>query len=203
MRIGTGGEANWQQHIGGAKHKDAVLEAKTAGKQKTLNGFFTTAPAPRPVPATSRDDQSHICPPVHPSSLSSDPADPLSTFTTLSRFSMPPSIARLQSAVESLPATVPEAIATDVLARFAGSLASELGPDEDAWEHVDKKLNNVVGYGNSRDQILGILRRGPLGLDGLCTWLASSILDFGVDEMLLEPKIERILDAVTEMYVTS
>lgn len=38
-------------------------------------------------------------------------------------------------------------------------------------------------------------------MDGLCNWLDACISDLGIDPMLLEGKLQRLLDAIGLLYV--
>lgn len=108
----------------------------------------------------------------------------------------PSLIERLRNATARLSVAIPLATEHDELARFSGVLSVDAAADyEDSWEMVDKALNPVIGYDRSVPSLVGIIRRGRLGMDGLCNWLEGCIVELGVDSVLLEGKLERLLAA--------
>jgi len=56
---------------------------------------------------------------------------------------------RLRESIQRLPATVPEALESDIFAVFSGEPAafmdSNVEPNE-LWEHLDSTFNNVIGW---------------------------------------------------------
>jgi hypothetical protein len=84
----------------------------------------------------------------------------------------------------------------DVLARFSGNPVLELETGQDAWEMADGALNGTIGYDKTVGDIAKIIRRGPRGMDGLCTWLRILVCELRVDEILLEGKIKRLIGAM-------
>ncbi len=106
-------------------------------------------------------------------------------------------MAELSQVVRSLPSSIPLAVATDDLAAYSGHPRDAADDDEDdPWEGVDRALNRTIGYGQTNAQISAIIRRGPLGMDGLVSWLEKCISDLGINEGLLEGKIGRLVDAM-------
>ena len=103
---------------------------------------------------------------------------------------------RFRTVIDSLPHTVPVAVSADSFACFSGDPTIELGSDEDAWEVVDKALNRVIGYGISTESVSRLIRRGDLGIDGLYRWLRICVTDLKIEEVLLESKIGRLIDAM-------
>ncbi len=110
-----------------------------------------------------------------------------------------PVLSRLCYASSRLPSDVLEGTSEDILARFSGDPVKEIPSGEDAWEHIDKALNQVIGYGATNDDIRGLVRRGPLGLDSLCTWFERCMLGLSILGALLENKIQRVLTAVESL----
>jgi hypothetical protein len=71
-------------------------------------------------------------------------------------------------AVSHLASTVPNGGSNNELAAYSGLPGPEIPDDiEDPWEYVDHKLNRTFGYGKTTEDIALVLRRGPLGMDGL------------------------------------
>ena len=105
-------------------------------------------------------------------------------------------ITQLRAATSRLPNTIPLGTSTDELAHFSGDPEEELGIYDDPWEMVDQSLNAVLGYGRTTAEIAGLVQRGLNGMDGLSNWLSVCIKRLGIDPILLEGKIKRLLDAV-------
>ena len=105
-------------------------------------------------------------------------------------------ITQLQVATSRLPNMIPLATSTDELARFSGDLEEASGICDDPWEMIDQSLNAVLGYGRTTADIMGLVRRGPNGMDGLCNWLSVCITKLNIDLALLEGKVQRLLDAM-------
>ena len=84
----------------------------------------------------------------------------------------------------------------DILARFSVDPVLELEAGDDAWEMADRALNGVIGYCKTVEEIAKIIRRGLLGMDGLCRWLKLLVSELQIDEVLLEGKVKRLIDAM-------
>ena len=66
---------------------------------------------------------------------------------------------------------------------------------------VDKTLNSAIGYGMSVATVSAIIRQGRFGMDSLCNWLETCILEYGINPNLLEGKVQRLLDAMSLLCV--
>jgi hypothetical protein len=110
-------------------------------------------------------------------------------------------IDRLRVAIRMLPITVLVGTEDDVLAQFARAPFVDPSEYDDAWEMVDKTLNGAIGYGMSVAAVSAIIRRGRFGMDGLCDWLETCILEYGINPNLLEGKVQRLLDAMSLLCV--
>ena len=108
---------------------------------------------------------------------------------------------RLRAATRMLPVTVRVGTEDDVLAQFSSAPFVDPSEYDDAWEMVDKTLNGAIGYGTSVAAVSAIIRRGRFGMDGLCDWLETCILEYGIDPNLLEGKVQRLLDAMSLLCV--
>ena len=84
-----------------------------------------------------------------------------------------------------LPVTVLVGTEDDILAQFASALFVDPSEYDDAWEMVDKTLNGAIGYGMSVAAVSAIIRRGRFGMDGLCDWLETCILEYGINPNLI------------------
>jgi len=107
----------------------------------------------------------------------------------------------LREKVEKLPRTVPVANKTHILAGYSQSpekLTSDIQNDADVWETWDQKLNVLLQCNN--DDLKRLVVRGKLGLMGLVRFFEHLVRDRKVDEVLLEGKAKRLVDAI-DMYV--
>ncbi|TDL20018.1 hypothetical protein BD410DRAFT_899810 [Rickenella mellea] len=202
--IGTGGESNWNGHLKSKVHR---RNAGAISNTRELSNYFTAAqipkppkvPSPAPVLSTSRIPNN----PVendHPDIIDLVDCEEYVTehSETQTRTSLPTLSERLRSLAASLPASVPVGTRDDVLALFSGNpreLASGCTGD-DAWEAIDPVLNRVIGFGKTSPELVPIIRRGPLGIDGLCSWLEICINELGINSALLEGKTERLESAL-------
>lgn len=128
----------------------------------------------------------------------SPPPPPTSTTITLTAGTLSTTslLSELERMSVSLPLSIPEGTEMDVLARFSGNPVSELEAGQDGWEMADRVLNGAIGYGKTIEDIAKIIRRGPLGMDGLCKWLRVLVSELQVDESLLEGKVNRLIGAM-------
>lgn len=90
---------------------------------------------------------------------------------------------------------------SDPIAHFSGSPKTLIVDGSDAWECIDPLLNNFLGYGIETNVLSARIRRGPMGIDGLCQWLDICVKELGISEALLEGKVERLIKAVEAWYV--
>lgn len=109
-------------------------------------------------------------------------------------------LSQLRRATTRLPESIAFASPSDTLARFSGDPEAEAetyaAEYEDPWEMVDKSLNAVIGYGKTVAEIANLIRRGTLGMDGVCNWLEICLDRLHISPDLLEGKMQRFLDAM-------
>ncbi|KAF4615995.1 hypothetical protein D9613_011212 [Agrocybe pediades] len=108
-------------------------------------------------------------------------------------------LARLSRIISGLPETVAIGLPSDILAGFRGRPQDLLDPDDEPWEVIDKTLNRVIGFGATKEDVMGIIRRGEYGMDAMFGWLEACIRDLRVDEGLLEGKVNRLIDAMISL----
>ena len=103
-------------------------------------------------------------------------------------------LARLDQAAHELPAHIPEAEPQDDMA----CVLSVGDPDDpsEAWEYLDPVLNNLLGYSSSVEDITRRVRRGPLGVEGLCWLIHRFVVNYKITGDLLEGKLGKLLDAI-------
>jgi hypothetical protein len=100
-----------------------------------------------------------------------------------------------------------EALSTDVgvaderhpLAAFAGNPAGCVDADEDAWEKFDGPLNTLLQ--KPPEELQHLVRVGEKGLIGLCHLLKYLVTYHQVSGVLLEGKLERLINAIDKVYV--
>lgn len=85
------------------------------------------------------------------------------------------------------------------MAQFSGDL-SALEFDE-PFQAVNHVLHSVLGYNKSIDEISALIRRGELGIEALIRWFTKCMSSWGVTGDFLEPRLERVRDAMLALYV--
>lgn len=104
---------------------------------------------------------------------------------------------RLRILTSNLPESVLVAGPEDVFACFARDPRGEVEEGEDPYEAtVDRTLSNAVGYEKQVLDVAQLIRRGPLGMDGLCRWIEICLVDLGIAAGLLEVRVGRVCDAM-------
>ncbi|KAH9011001.1 hypothetical protein EDB84DRAFT_1681136 [Lactarius hengduanensis] len=103
-------------------------------------------------------------------------------------------LADITRAALELPPQVPLAEEHDDMARVV--LAG--GPEDpsEAWEHLDRVLNRLLGFDIDIEKLAQRVRRGPLGVEGLTQYVRSFVVDYGVAAGLLEGKLGRLSKAI-------
>ncbi|KAH9003649.1 hypothetical protein EDB86DRAFT_2826236 [Lactarius hatsudake] len=200
IRVGDGGSKNFLQHRG----SPGCLKAAKKSDSKPKSGASSKknqAVAPSVAP--------FITPQAAPPPRSSLPApgracDPLGEPRTTRRASARPEqgadghalalLANITRVAKELPLHIPEAEEHDDIARV---ILAE-GPEDpsEAWEHLDRGLNWLLGYGVDIEAIEHCVRRGPLGVEGLTRYIHGFVVDYGISGGLLEGKLERLLKAI-------
>jgi hypothetical protein len=107
---------------------------------------------------------------------------------------------KLHQVIDNLPHSVQLGASTDILACFSGDPRSELEEGDEAWEMVDRALNRVIGFGATIEDISRMIQRGEFGMDGMLNWLTICIRELNIDEVLLEMKMERLIEAMIYAY---
>ncbi|KAF8875597.1 hypothetical protein CPB84DRAFT_1752637 [Gymnopilus junonius] len=222
VKIGFGGEANWNAHLGSTAHKEKERAANVSSQRKGIMAWFSKA-VEKAAPAVSKSSAAKASSSASfslpsmptPSSTTSFPP-PVSTpipdafdvnawnppSPSAPIVDSPPSTSlldKLEQVAASLPGSVLEATSSDTLAHFSGNPVDELPQGDNAWEMADRALNQVIGFGITVEEITKIIHRGPLGMDGLCRWLRVLVSELMVDEALLEGKINCLIEAVTPL----
>lgn len=109
----------------------------------------------------------------------------------------------LKSALNWLPASLPDATADDTLAQHFGKGSLPKDPPtstDDIFETiVNPTLDRVLGSNFKNHEITAMLRGGPLGLDAVYEWLHTVIHVYGISYLLLEGRINRLIDAIERL----
>ncbi|KAH9013987.1 hypothetical protein EDB85DRAFT_1876665 [Lactarius pseudohatsudake] len=217
IRVGYGGWKNFLQHRG----SPGCLKAAKKGDSKpktsqtnTINSYFVKA-TQSGTSSKKSQAQNRVAPHAAPLPRSSLPApglprDPLGEPRTTRRASARPEqgadghalalLANITHVAQELPLQIPKAEEHDDIARV---ILAE-GPEDpsEAWEHLDRGLNRLLGYGVDIEDIAHRVRRGPLGVEGLTRYIHGFVVDYGISGGLLEGKLERLLKAIERLTLS-
>ncbi len=106
-------------------------------------------------------------------------------------------VGQLRLAAQTLPETVPEGRHGDGL--FSGFQEPPC-PDPSEEEHeifFNKSLHSAFGWNETAESLSKRLTRGPMGVEALCGWLEVAITKWNLQGGILEPRVERMLEAIT------
>lgn len=200
--MGKGGLANYDSNHYNSKQckKNRTSRAKagkTTNKMAALTSWFTRTPAASIVPSTVQAPT-----PIISTARNHEHGSSSISETTYTRPPSPrPSVPRPKSpcpyalrllddvrrASLCLPDTVLEAGEGDTFAPFVDD--PPVVPQNEAWEVLDRTLNNAVGWGRTAEEVVPILRRGGNGVEALCRYVEHFVLGYGVTGTLLEGKM--------------
>ena len=188
-------------------------------KSKTITSFrnFFTQPAANPVPTAPTMPPGPLpvlgysLPIPAPMTPTEEAGNPASTSSVHGSASDPtpldPCILLLREVralARRLPETVPIAIPSDGISGLGadGATYAEqngLGPDtsNDAEDHLSHALHLV--WGKSDEDVRGLIRRGPSGVEGYCKVLEYFIAERGASGELIAVRVERIKAAVIHL----
>jgi len=112
-------------------------------------------------------------------------------------------LSRLRMLAANLPISIPVGKQDEPLGCFAANPRDLILPEQDAWEDViDPTFNRVIGFGKSTPEIATLIRRGSYGMDGFCDWTTACIEHLGIPSSLLEMRLERVMQAMINLYVS-
>ena len=106
---------------------------------------------------------------------------------------------QFKAAIDSLPLVISIGINSDDLAAFSGNPVALIGPDDEPWEILDQVLNWLISYGATPEGIQSIIQWGQFGMDGMYKWVKACIKDLHINELLLEGKIQQLIEAMEFM----
>jgi hypothetical protein len=88
---------------------------------------------------------------------------------------------------------------SDAIAVFVADPVESAKHVEEPFMMVNKTLHTVFGYDAKPAELVEIVRRGPLGIEAVCSWMDSCIQNLEIGEGMFEPRIERLLAAMSTM----
>ncbi|KAG6884620.1 hypothetical protein C0992_005993, partial [Termitomyces sp. T32_za158] len=215
--IGTGGEANWDQHIKSNTH---CKRADSRPSKNTIMNFFskpkavTASHASKILPPSRLKGTIHSTP-IFTTEKTSNHQDPphitapevvLPIFTPADNQTQAHSaILRIFHLSKELPTTVPIGMATDAWACFTSENISVQLPEYegDIFMLANRTLHGVFGYDMGTEDLATLVRRGPFGVEAFCTWAITCMSNFKLSGGILEPRLERLEQALKSLYVFS
>ncbi|KAJ6591978.1 hypothetical protein B0H10DRAFT_1960652 [Mycena sp. CBHHK59/15] len=191
LKFGKGGVANFEKHLNSPEHLAKEKTAKSAGSSKQITSFFTQwprAPPPPDPPATASAA-------AHPHTKSASgfiidfgisaplvplPGEDLGEIL----------LSRLQAVISTLPSSVPAAQNGDLISTFAVDPTTLILPGQDAWEDVIHGLFNCLllngAHHKNTVELSGVIRRGPLGMNGFFSWLEICFNQLHISPAMVE-----------------
>jgi hypothetical protein len=154
----------------------------TAGPLRTLSGDTPSITSP---PGFSIAQHALFETPIAPPTQ--DPVLPVDALALISQ---------IRHQAEFLPNSVPEATALDALAIFVSNVTLDITGQDGPWEVVNKILHLALGYNSSVEELSKLIRRGPYSVLAFTCWIEACIRDVGIDGVLLEDRLARMLQAV-------
>lgn len=107
----------------------------------------------------------------------------------------------LRQISERLPLEMAEASPTDLLANFTNPIAHDSLEimSKDLWEGVlNPMLKGIMGWGTDINWAEHLCR-GALGMAGVTDFVKYYVKSQGVNELLLEGKLSRLMDCAQEL----
>ncbi|KAG6848307.1 hypothetical protein H0H93_001364, partial [Arthromyces matolae] len=192
INCGTAGLSNLNlQHRGTKKCRETAAK-RDKNMKKSKNQSILAFMKPKPIPIPSTVASVGI---LHPSS------------SIAPQNNVPAVISKLRSLTARLPATIPNATPSDDLAIFGCDPVTFDNPDllpDEIWEDsLNKTLKSVLGWSREKD-LTQVIRQGPLGMDGLLSFVEYFVVTRGVSEVLFEAKLEYLIEtlqALTDNHI--
>jgi len=110
----------------------------------------------------------------------------------------------LKEAEDRMSLTIPLGKEGDEISSFSveRAMGECMGRDKDViWELINPDLDRLLGFGRPAGEIQSLLRRGNMGMTGFRGYLTHLIEEGGVEGVMLEGKVERLIDAINKTYV--
>ncbi len=199
MKIGTGGEANWESHLRSKAHKATSVGEKPV---KKINSFFTKLnPLSKQTPLNagpSRLPSSIRVTPRHQPASNSPPAPPDHPPTLVASPTSDNLIIQVEKLVGRL---LPRNSQVNSLSVFAGDPTLESTEYDEPLQYVNKTLHAGLGWGSSVEDVRLLVENNLEGVFTLCGWIRRCISELQVDEVLFEARLERVKEALLTLYV--
>ncbi|KAJ6549197.1 hypothetical protein B0H10DRAFT_2242974 [Mycena sp. CBHHK59/15] len=115
-------------------------------------------------------------------------------------FDAPSSSSDESAVISTLPSSVPAAQNGDLISTFAVDPTTPILPGQDAWEDVIHGLFNCLllngAHHKNTVELSGVIRRGPLGMNGFFSWLEICFNQLHISPAMVENRVERIIQAM-------
>jgi hypothetical protein len=211
INIGLGGEANWKAHTESLEHRKNISAVKNT---PILTSFFQpkkathmqtavvagTTQAWQPVTGADEATVARVATVTAGEWLPHNDVIDIDALALVDK-SAPCALGlqlvqKLWRLAKGLPSSIPAGVSDELLSCFGGDPRQEVEEDEDPWEMVNRALDNALGYGKTPEYLVTCMCRGSLGIDGLCNWLELSICFLGVQGVLLELRVEKVMKSL-------
>lgn len=208
--VGVAGLANLKRHMESekcAKQAKRNKENQRILQQRQLAKSYFTGP-PKVPSLVSRPPRIHstITTPLQPSTSTLAPKPTGIRPPDTSQAADLPSTSSTIACLTSFKAriieleqdfTIPEAGINHELAAFSANPEGCVGKNEDAWEKWDGPLNTLLQKEPS--ELRKLVVRGKRGLIGLHDFLLYLVVNHGVQGVLFEGKIGRVMSAIDDV----
>ena len=186
VHIGLGGEGNWKIHTESKAHAAKASAKSTTCPLTSWYGKRQTAADPPSQPVAL------------PAALPSTVPSVLQDEVSLSSCCALDLLEEIRTKSECVPSAVLEGSAIDALAQFSADPTLYLSCNE-PWENVNGILHGGFGYDATVEDLVKLIRCGPYGIVGFTNWVEACIRIVKIDGVLLENRLEKILEAVVSL----
>jgi hypothetical protein len=200
--VGTGGEANLQQHIR-SRACEAAISKREQKNIPSIRSFFGPK-IPQNPPTTSAPPLLHSAVQAVSSSTNRFESATISR-SAIRREPCPLAVtllSRLRAGVERIPNEVPAADGDHPLAVFAGDPTAYSNDERDDWEEVlNPLMKRAFGWGIDGGAVKGVARKGKNGIEGFLNFIEFFVTNRGLVGALIETKCMTLLKAIDDEYV--
>ena len=163
---------------------------------KKVLAFFQPTPRPPHVPSAASTPKVIPSIPTIPDNPSfptaQNPPNPMDDTSPLI------TVKKLAAAIKNLPETISKATNNDLLAEFC-TLPTKADTGHELWEVVINPSLHRVFQGKTAEQLAPHIRRGHCGIEGFLCYITHCVLECQVDEILFEPRVELLIEAMQTM----
>jgi hypothetical protein len=167
VKIGLGGEKNWEGHTNSRNHLKKAARANSGTsklKSTQITRFWSVKEPKKPSsPDRSSSNQQSVTESELTRQPSPEPIDidclPDPPSSAVCDKDTPSLLQQLSQLASTLPSTIPLAGPDDILAQFASDPRDSVLPGEDPYETViDRALSNSIGYNKDAVEVAQIIR---------------------------------------------